>query len=420
MAKPAGPACNLRCEYCFYLEKESLFGGPRGYRMSDEVLEAYISNCARANVDSPGGIIFAWQGGEPTLMGLDFYRRALELEKKHAKGRPFTNTLQTNGTLLDDEWCSFLAENKFLVGLSLDGPKPIHDRYRRDARGDGTFEKVHAALRRLQKHGAQYNVMACVARETARSPRDVYKFFKAEGVQFVQFLPIVERTADAAASEMGLKLGMPPSLEKIERDDVTPWTVQPNAFGEFMCAVFDEWVRNDIGKMFVMNFEWALNSWMGGEGAICSASRRCGNCMIVEHNGDVYSCDHFVYPQFRLGSVLTDDCREMAESQKQQEWGMMKETRLPKQCRECEVAGVCRGGCPKHRFIESYDGEPGLNYLCAGYRRFHLGTRKYMLAMAKLVELDLPCEYVMQAIGKPVTIPAGTGRNEQDVILCVK
>lgn len=420
MAKPAGPACNLRCQYCFYLEKEALFAGQSSHRMSDEVLEAYIRNCAEANRDNPAGPIFAWQGGEPTLMGVDFYRRALELEKRYSQGRPFTNTLQTNGTLLDDEWCRFLAANRFLVGLSMDGPRQIHDRYRQDGHGEGSFDRVHAALKRLQQHGVEYNVMACVARDTAKYPRDVYGFFKDEGVEFIQFLPIVERMPDAAASSLGLGLGMPPSLEKIERDDVTPWTVQPNAFGELMTVVFDEWVRSDIGKVFVMNFEWMLNSWMGGDGATCSTSRRCGNCMIVEASGDVYSCDHFVYPEFRLGNVLTGSCRDMAGSDRQRKWGMMKETRLPKQCRECEVGNVCRGGCPKHRFAESYDGEPGLNYLCAGYRKFYLSTRKYMLAMTKLVELGLPCEYIMQAIGRSVTIPAGTGRNEQDVILWVR
>jgi uncharacterized protein len=420
MAKPAGPACNLRCEYCFYLEKESLFAGAATHRMNDEVLDAYIRNCAVANMDSPGGIVFAWQGGEPTLMGLDFYRKALTLEKKYAQGRPFSNTLQTNGMLLDDEWCRFLAGNNFLVGLSLDGPREVHDRYRRDAKGEGTFARVLAALKLLQKHGVQYNVMACVAKETAAHPREVYSFFKAEGVEFIQFLPVVERTADAAADRLGLKLGIPPSLTQLERDEVTSWTVQPNAMGEFWSVIFDEWVRSDVGRIFVMNFEWALNAWMGGDGATCHMSRRCGNCLIVEQNGDVYSCDHFVYPEFCLGNVLSDDCREMVTSEKQTVWGMKKETCLPRQCRECEVGNVCRGGCPKHRFRESYDGECGLNYLCTGYRSFHLHTRKYMLAMAKLAELGLPCEYVMQAIDRPVTIPAGTGDNEQAVTLWIK
>jgi uncharacterized protein len=418
MAKPAGPACNLRCEYCFYLEKESLFASHS--KMTDEVLHAYIRNCAQSSSGNPDGPIFAWQGGEPTLMGLDFYRRALELEKRYTNGRPFTNTLQTNGIVLDDQWCQFLAQNKFLVGISLDGPAHIHDRYRRDAAGAGTFDRVVAALKRLQKHGVEYNVMACVARDTAAHPHDVYDFLKTQGAQFIQFLPIVERMADAQSSQLGLHLGTPPSLERLERDDVTPWTVQPNAYGEFLTTIFEDWVRNDVGKVFVMNFEWALNSWMGGDGGSCIASRECGNCLIVEHNGDVYACDHFVYPVFRLGNVLTDSSRDLAGSDRQRAWGMMKETHLPKQCRECEVGPVCRGGCPKHRFKESYDGQPGLNYLCPGYRRFYIATRKYMLAMAKLAEMDLPCDYIMQAIGKPLTIPAGTGANDQDVILWVK
>jgi uncharacterized protein len=418
MAKPAGPSCNLRCEYCFYLEKESLLGHG-AHRMSDEVLEAYIRQCAGANLDNPSGITFAWQGGEPTLMGLDFFKKAVALEKRYSQGRPFVNTLQTNGTLLNDEWCQFLAANGFLVGLSLDGPEHIHDRYRRDAGGAGTFKKVLGALKLLQKYGVEYNVLACVARETAGHPLEVYRFLREQGVKYIQFSPIVERKPNEAACVLGLALGTPPSLGQFESMDVMDWTVKPAALGEFYRVIFDEWVRNDVGKVFVMNFEWVINGWLGGEGAVCHMSRQCGNCLVVEHDGEVYSCDQFVYPEFRLGNLMTESASSMASSARQAEWGMRKEASLPKQCLECEVGVVCRGGCPKHRFGESYHGEPGLNYLCTAHRSFYMHVRKYAMAMGKLLEMGLPCEYVMQAIKGPVALPI-QGSDGQPVILWVK
>jgi len=273
--------------------------------MSDEVLEAYMRRVVEANREDPEGILFAWQGGEPTLMGLDFFRKALAVEMRHAAGRPVRNTLQTNGLLLDDRWCEFLARNGFLVGLSLDGPREIHDRYRRGAGGASTFQKVHRALRLLGKHGLQFNVLASVARETARHPLEVYRFFKAEGIEFIQFIPIVERMPGEPSKALGLELGTPPLLDRTEEGEVTPWTVEPDAYGSFLCDIFSEWVRRDIGKIFVMNFEWTLFAWIGGEEPVCYLARRCGNSCIVEHNGDVYSCDHYVYPEYRLGNVCT-------------------------------------------------------------------------------------------------------------------
>lgn len=407
MAKPAGPACNLRCDYCFYVEKEALFSEDQKFRMSEEVLEAYVRNTVLADRDSPAGILFTWQGGEPTLMGLDFFETAIALQKKYAKDKPFQNTLQTNGTLLNNEWCSFLAKHKFLVGLSLDGPEFVHDRYRRDATGRGTFQTVMRALKLLQKHGVEYNILASVARETAKHSLEIYHFFKKQGIQYIQFQPIVERVPDGAACQLGLKLAVPPSLNEEESTDVTPWTVEPEALGDFYNTIFDEWVRQDVGNIYVMNFEWLLHAWTGGDGPVCYLNRKCGNCSIVEHNGDIYSCDHFVYPEYKLGNVLLDDARTLIHSQKQRDWGLRKETMLPQQCKECEVSFICRGGCPKHRFQETYFGDPGLNYLCAGYKKFYLHTQKYMRAMAKLIELGLPCETIMQAIDHPVMIPSG-------------
>lgn len=402
MAKPAGPVCNLNCTYCFYLEKSALFDSTTKYRMSNEILEAYIRRSTEANAIVPGELLFAWQGGEPTLMGLDFFQKALALEKQYAQGKPISNTLQTNGTLLTDEWCEFLATNKFLVGLSLDGPEFIHDYYRIDKAGHPTYKSILRALKLLQKHGVEYNVLACVANKTAKYPLEVYQFFKEHGVQFVQFTPIVERAPQDAARTLNLKLGLPPDLTTPENSIVTPWTVDPTELGNFYCAIFDEWIRHDVGKFFIMNFEWALfNSMGGGDGAVCHMSRECGNSLIVEHNGDIYSCDHFVYPQFKLGNVLTDNIRDLAESQKQQIFGARKEQTLPNVCKKCNVRSICRGGCPKQRFNTTAC-EPGLNYLCEAYKKFYSHIAKYTRAFQTLVEHDEPCELIMQAIDQPL------------------
>jgi len=397
MAKPVGPSCNMHCDYCFYLEKKAFFRDRKQCRMSDDVLEAYIRQCVEVNRDDPEGILFAWQGGEPTLIGMHFFQKALELEHRYAGERPVRNSLQTNGTLLDDRWCSFLAGNRFLVGLSLDGPREIHDRYRRGRGFNSSFHKVHRALRLLQKHGVEFNILASVGRETAYHPLDVYGFFKSEGISFIQFIPIVERIPDESAQQLGFTLGMPPSLDRSAECEVTRWTVEPEALGSFFCEIFDEWVRHDVGKIFIMNFEWNLFSWLGGDGPVCHLSRHCGNSCIVEHNGDVYSCDHFVYPEYLLGNLCTSDARTLAFSKKQREWGARKESMLPGQCRDCDVLAVCRGGCPKHRFISTPTGEPGLNYLCPAYKKFCLYSRKYMEGFRKLRERNLPPEYIMQS-----------------------
>jgi uncharacterized protein len=418
MAKPAGPTCNLRCKYCFYLEKEALFPKSERYRMSDEILEAYIRGCSLANLNAPSGIIFAWQGGEPTLMGLDFFKKALELEKRYSRTKPFTNTLQTNGILLDDRWCEFLAKNKFLVGLSLDGPAWIHNLYRIDAKGQPTHAAVMRALRLLQKHGVEHNILACVAKETAKHPLQVYNFFKEEGVKFIQFLPIVERMPDSAARRLGLRLAPPPALDTKESQALTPWTVEPEALGDFYISIFDEWVRQDVGRIFIMNFEWTLHSYLGGDGPVCYLSKRCGTSCILEHNGDIYSCDHFVYPEFRLGNILVDDVKVLVESAKQYAWGCRKENTLTAYCRKCDEFFICRGGCPKHRFAESLNGELGSNYLCAAYKKFYRHTKKYMAAFRKLIENDLPCEYIMQAVDRPLVVKNKPDR--QSVMIWIK
>jgi uncharacterized protein len=403
VAKPIGPVCNLNCEYCFYLEKKALFGAGEQYRMSDEVLLAFITNYITSQ---PTPVVeFVWQGGEPTLLGTDFFRRVIELQRQFSGVKTITNSLQTNGTLLNDEWCRFMKKHNFMVGISLDGPKDIHDRYRRDRKGNGTFARVIMGLRLLQKHNVEYNVLACVARETAKRPLDVYRFLRDEGVEFIQFSPVVERMPDACSTQHGLRLAGPATLDKEEQQThVTPWTVIPEEYGDFLIAIYEEWVRHDVGKVFVMNFEWALNAWIGNPSPVCIHAEQCGRSVVLEHNGDVYACDHCVYPEYRLGNIVTDSLSQMVERSCKSGFGVRKETALPRWCRECKVLTACRGGCPKHRFAQTYYNEPGLHYLCAGYKKFFLHIRKYLRAMTKLLENGLPASYIMDAVKGPLVV----------------
>jgi uncharacterized protein len=403
VAKPIGPLCNLNCKYCFYLEKQALFGAGEQYRMPDEVLSAFITNYITSQ---PTPVVeFVWQGGEPTLLGIDFFRRVIELQRQFSGVKTITNSLQTNGTLLTDEWCSFLKRHNFMVGISLDGPKDIHDCYRRDRKGNGTFAQVMRGLRLLQKDNVDYNVLACVARETAKRPLDVYRFLRDEGVEFIQFSPVVERMPDACSTQHGLRLAGPASLDQEEQQTyVTPWTVIPEEYGDFLIAIYEEWVRHDVGKVFVMNFEWALNAWIGNPSPVCIHAEQCGRSIVLEHNGDVYACDHCVYPEYRLGSIVNDSLAQMVERSCKTGFGVTKETALPRWCRECNVLAACRGGCPKHRFAQTYYNEPGLHYLCAGYKKFFLHIRKYLRAMTQLLENDLPASYIMDAVKGPLVI----------------
>lgn len=403
LAKPIGPACNLKCEYCFYLEKQALFGAGERWRMPDKVLRAYIDQYVSSQ---PTPLVeFVWQGGEPTLLGVDYFRRVVELQQPYSGRKTISNSLQTDGTLLDEEWCIFLKEHDFTVGISLDGPQAIHDRYRRDRNGAGSFARVMQGLRLLQKHGVRYNVLACVARETAKRPLEVYRFLKEEGVEFIQFSPVVERQPDARSLRHGLKLASPASPDRPgEQTAVTPWSVIPEDYGDFMIAVFEDWVRHDVGRVFVMNFEWALNAWIGNPSPVCIHAQQCGRSLALEHNGDVYACDHYVYPEWRLGNILSDQLPDMIERSLRSGFGVAKETALPGWCRQCEVLSACRGGCPKHRFATTPDGEAGLHYLCAGYRKFFLHIRKYLRAMTQLLAMGLPASHVMDAIKGPLLI----------------
>ena len=403
VAKPIGPLCNLNCEYCFYLEKQALFAQDEKYRMPDDVLRAFIANYITSQ---PTPIVeFVWQGGEPTLLGIDFFKRVMELQKQFAGAKTITNALQTNGTLLTDEWCAFLKKHNFMVGISLDGPKEIHDRYRRDRKGAGSFDQVMHGLKLLQKYKVEYNVLACVARETARNPLDVYHFFKGQGVEFIQFSPVVERLADSSSRQTSLRLAGPASLQKAEEQvEVTPWSVIPEEYGDFLIAIYDEWVRHDVGNVFVMNFEWALNAWIGNPSPVCVHAKQCGRSVVIEHNGDVFACDHCVYPQYRLGNIKHGRLSDMVERSIQSGFGVTKETSLPRWCMECDVLPACQGGCPKHRFMTTYYDEPGLHYLCEGYKKFFFHIRKYLRTMATLLENGLPASRIMDAMKGPLVI----------------
>lgn len=372
LAKPTGAICNLDCQYCFFLSKESLYPGSR-FRMSDELLESYIRQLI-ASHRTPE-ISIAWQGGEPTLMGLEFYRRAVEIEKRHQRpGTTIQNTMQTNGTLLTDEWCAFFRDHHFLIGLSLDGPREMHDAYRTDKGGHPTFDKVLRAARLLRRHQVDYNILTTVNAANAGHPLDVYRFLRDDvGAAFIQFIPIVERIN--ADGRTGLQEG----------STVTERSVTAGQWGRFLITVFDEWVRHDVGRVFVQMFDAALASWVGAPPAMCIFAETCGTALALEHNGDLYSCDHFVESRYLLGNIQHERMIDLVASDQQRRFGQAKRDTLPRYCRECAVRFACHGECPKNRFIESPDGEPGLNYLCAGYKAFFTHIDRPMRVMAELL-----------------------------------
>jgi uncharacterized protein len=395
MTKPIGPLCNLDCKYCFYLEKEKLFPANENFKMSDEVLESYIRQYIEQQ-DVPA-ISFAWQGGEPTLLGVDFFRKVVALQKKYAAGKAISNALQTNGTLLDDDWCDFLAGNHFLVGLSLDGPAKLHDAYRVDKKGGATYERVIAGLRLLKKHRVEFNTLTVVNRLNSQKPLEVYRFLRDIGSGFIQFIPLVERLADSEAKKLGLDLATPPRSDEETRMPVTDWSVEPKQYGEFLCTIFDEWVKRDVGRTYVQIFDVTLGNTLGQGGGLCIFSEKCGTALAMEHNGDVFSCDHYVYPQYQLGNIHNPSLGQMVGSDAQRQFGQDKATTLPRDCRECDVRHLCHGECPKHRFIRTPDGENGLNYLCRAYKRFFTHTAPAMRHMGQLLDTGrAPAEIMRQ------------------------
>jgi len=395
MTKPIGPICNLDCSYCFYLEKEKLYPGTRHWAMSPDILERYVRQYIAAQpLDE---IHFAWQGGEPTLLGVDFFRTVVALQQKYTAGKTIHNALQTNGTLLDDAWCEFLAENHFLVGLSIDGPRELHDSYRVDKGGAPTFDRVLRGLDRLKAHHVDFNTLTVVHRRNSEHPLEVYRFLRDTGSGFIQFIPVVERKAAAANSD-GLVL-IQPAADRFA--EVTGWSVEPLTYGKFLSKIFDEWVKNDVGRVFVQQFDVALESWMGMDPSLCVFRRTCGSALAMEHTGDLYSCDHFVYPENKLGNIADVELPQLVGSDQQKKFGRDKLDTLPRMCRECDVRFACNGECPKHRFLATPAGEPGLNYLCAGYKHFFHHIDPHMQFMAAELRAGRPPAGIMQLLRSP-------------------
>ena len=390
LAKPSGSLCNLDCTYCFYLEKEKLYPGAGKMAMSRVVLENYV----KKYIESQNTLVvnFAWQGGEPTLLGLDFFKLAVEVQKQYAGWKRIENTFQTNGILLDDDWCEFFAGNNFLIGLSIDGPKEIHDKYRVFKGGQSSHDKVLNGLRLLKKHNVEFNTLTCVQKENAYHGKTIYNYLKEEGSSYIQFIPIVERI-DEKKTGGGLKLALP---AKNENAKVSEWSVEPLQYGKFLSDVFDEWVKEDVGRIFVQMFDISLEAWATGRTSLCVFNETCGNAAAMEHNGDVYSCDHYVFPEYKLGNIIQDNFETLLYSEKQKKFGDDKKHTLTKYCRECEFKFACWGDCPKHRFDVSPDGEYGLSYLCSGYKYFFNHVDKYMNFMTEELKNNRPPANVMK------------------------
>ena len=408
LAKPIGPICNLDCKYCFYLEKEVLYPQVEKWAMREEVLDSYIRQYLEAH-DTPV-VNFAWQGGEPTLLGVEYFRRLVEIQKRYANGKRIQNAFQTNGVLLSDAWAEFFKENDFLIGLSIDGPRELHDAYRVDKSGQPTFDRVMRGLETLKRHKVEFNTLTTVHRANADHSLEVYRFLKENGSGFMQFIPIVERMAQTTTSD-GLQLISPDFIGPAK---VTPWSVEPRQFGRFLCAIFDEWVRKDVGRVFVQLFDVSLEMWTGIEASLCVFRRQCGSALAIEHCGDLYSCDHFVYPENRLGNIMESPLAKLAESVQQRHFGEAKESTLPKYCRECDVRFACNGECPKHRFLTTPDGEPGLNYLCAGYKMFFHHVDPYMRYMAAELAAERAPANVIHWVAEQEAFARGQepGRND--------
>ena len=370
MLKPAGAHCNLACKYCYYLEKNKLYPTAQRHLMSDDMLEQFTREYIEAQTMSQ--VLFTWHGGEPLLRSIDFYRKALSLQQKYAGDRRIDNVIQTNGTLLTDEWCEFFAQNHWLVGISIDGPQPDHDHYRLTAAGKPSWKKVMQGIKLLKKHGVEWNAMAVVNAYNANHPLEFYRFFKENGCQFLQFTPIVERQT---RHEDGRTLA---SLADKNEIPLSEASVTPEQWGYFLCAIFDEWVRKDVGKIFVEIFDCTLANWMGISPGICAYSKECGHAGVMEHNGDVYSCDHFVFPEYKLGNIRDHSLIDMLYGEQQQEFSRLKHSSLPRQCKECDMEFACHGECPKNRFMKDKYGDSGLNYLCPGYYHYYQHVAPYM------------------------------------------
>lgn len=390
MTKAAGSSCNLACKYCYYLEKNNLYKDKqpdRRFILTDELLEKFIKMYIESQ--SMPQVLFCWHGGESLMRPLSFYKKVVELQRKYAGGRIIDNTIQTNGTLLNDEWCRFFRDNNWLVGVSVDGPQEFHDEYRRNKIGAPSFHKVMQGINLLKKHSVEWNALAVVNDFNADYPLDFYHFFKEIECRYIQFSPIVERIIPR---KDGRYLASPMDDKNVPLAD---FSVSPQQWGNFLCTLFDEWVKNDVGQYFIQIFDATLANWVGEQPGVCSMARTCGHAGVMEYNGDVYSCDHFVFPEYKLGNIRTHTLVEMMFSDRQQQFGNDKYAKLPHQCLRCKYLFACNGECPKNRFATTADGEPGLNYLCAGYRQFFEHVAPYMDFMANELKNQRPPANVM-------------------------
>lgn len=390
MLKPAGAHCNLACKYCYYLEKNNLYQNSHRHLMSDEMLEQFTREYIEAQTMPQ--VLFTWHGGEPLMRSIDFYKKALALQKKYAHGKQIDNVIQTNGTLLTDEWCEFFAKNHWLVGISIDGPQEYHDHYRVTPAGKPSWEKVMQGIQLLKKHRVEWNAMAVVNAYNAEHPLEFYHFFRDNGCQYLQFTPIVERLTE---HEDGRTLA---SLADDREIPLTDASVTPQQWGNFLCTIFDDWVRHDVGKTFVEIFDCTLANWMGVLPGICAYSKECGHAGVMEHNGDVYSCDHFVFPEYKLGNIKDQSLIDMLYGEKQQAFSRLKHTSLPRQCKECDMEFACHGECPKNRFEKDKYGEPGLNYLCQGYYQYYTHVAPYMDFMKRELLAQRPPANIMNVL----------------------
>ena len=390
MLKPAGAHCNLACKYCYYLEKNNLYQNSHRHLMSDEMLEQFTREYIEAQTMPQ--VLFTWHGGEPLMRSIDFYKKALALQKKYAHGKQIDNVIQTNGTLLTDEWCEFFAQNHWLVGISIDGPQEYHDHYRVTPAGKPSWEKVMQGISLLKKHRVEWNAMAVVNAYNAEHPLEFYHFFRDNGCQYLQFTPIVERLTE---HEDGRTLA---SLADDREIPLADASVTPQQWGNFLCTIFDDWVRHDVGKTFVEIFDCTLANWMGVLPGICAYSKECGHAGVMEHNGDVYSCDHFVFPEYKLGNIREQSLIDMLYGEKQQAFSRLKHTSLPRQCKECDMEFACHGECPKNRFEKDKYGEPGLNYLCQGYYQYYTHVATYMDFMKRELLAQRPPANIMNVL----------------------
>jgi uncharacterized protein len=377
MVKPTGPVCNLNCTYCYYLEKKRLFGEKNNFRLTDELLENFIKYYIDA-IKVPV-VTFIWQGGEPTLLGLDYFRNVIRLQKKYANGKSIENAFQTNGTMLTDDWCKFFTDNKILVGISIDGEEHNHDHYRKTPAGGPTFKRVMKGIELLHKNKAEFNTLSCVNNYNASYASETYRFLKRIGSGFIQFLPVIERMAlHKDGNELSLV-----NQGFADESVVTEWSVSAEGFGKFLITIFNEWVRNDVARYYVQIFDATLANYAGEMPGLCVFAETCGDALVMEHNGDLYSCDHFVYPEYLLGNISDGPLTGFAKSQRQFDFGIAKRNTLPGYCLRCDVRYACHGECPKHRFISTPAGKPGLNYLCNGYKMFFKHVEPYMEFMAR-------------------------------------